>query len=213
MKNLKSPDLFHDQHTVICNHPEYPDLDIVYIKNYIDEAHAGHLFEDLKKERFWESAEVKIFGRLRPQPRLSAWVADESVLYTYSGLTLPRNDWIGPLRVLKNALEHDFKNPFNSVLLNYYRNGNDSMGWHQDNEQVLGVYPVIASVSLGSERIFKMKHIDSERKSDIHFNLSAGDLLLMKGATQEFWRHSLPKTSKPAGERINLTFRQIKYDA
>lgn len=210
---MKIPDLFHDRHTVISGHPAYPDLDVVYIKNYIDEARADSIFQELKNADFWEAAQVKIFGKLRFQPRLSAWVADQDVSYTYSGLTLPRNDWTHSLAELKFSLESDFKNKFNSVLLNYYRNWSDSMGWHQDNEKVLGVYPVIVSVSLGSERVFKMKHIDSERKTVIHFNLSAGDLLLMKGATQEFWRHSLPKTSKPAGERINLTFRQIKYDA
>lgn len=200
----------------IADSSRYPDLSLIYIKEFLNAKESLKLFQLLKDGTEWQSAYVTIYGKKYLQPRLSAWIADPSVQYTYSGLTLPRNDWTTGLLDLKKRISDlivDEKTRFNSVLLNYYRNGNDSMGWHQDNEKVLGVYPVIASVSLGCERVFKMKHINSERKTVINFNLSAGDLLLMKGATQEFWSHSLPKTSKPAGGRINLTFRHIKYDA
>lgn len=193
----------------IQDESRYPHLDLIYWKNFLSPDEASSMFHELKATVAWQSVSVKIFGRSRLQPRLTAWVADPSILYTYSGLTLPWNGWTPSLLDVKKRVEQRSQTSFNSVLINYYRDGNDSMGWHQDNEKELGVHPVIASLSMGGERLFKMKHVDVEEKSTIDFRLASGDLLVMRGDTQNFWKHSIPKTHKQVGERINLTWRTI----
>ena len=117
--------------------------------------------------------------------------------------------WTSPLQKIKSLVESVCETNFTTVLLNYYRDGNDGNGWHADNEKELGINPVIASLSLGAERNFQLKHnLDTSQKKNII--LENGSLLLMKGTTQHFWKHQVPKTAKPVGSRINLTFRVIQ---
>lgn len=157
----------------------------------------------------WIQEPIKMFGKLVMQPRLTAFFGDEGLNYTYSGLTVQAEKWTEPLLEIKRKLEEKSDDTFNCCLLNYYRDGKDYMGWHRDNEHVLGQYPVIASVSFGAERLFQFRNY-KEKVPVLSLELENGSLLLMKGETQKYWEHRLPKITLPVGPRINLTFRSIE---
>ena len=129
--------------------------------------------------------------------------------YAYSGVSLTALPWTPELLTLKGKVEELCASSFNSVLLNYYRDHRDSMGFHADDEPELGLFPTIASVSIGEERQFVLKHKHRRDIDDIRLPLPSGSLLLMKGATQANWKHGVPKESKLCGPRVNLTFRNI----
>ncbi len=150
-----------------------------------------------------------MFGKAIAQPRLTAWYGDEGAIYTYSNLTNRPLEWTPELLVIKARAEKTAQMNFNSVLLNYYRNGQDSMGWHQDNEPELGEQPVIASVNFGATRRFQLRHKKRKDLDTFSIDLEHGSLLVMRGTTQEFWKHQVPKTTQSVGARINLTFRLI----
>ncbi len=150
---------------------------------------------------------IKLGAKVINSPRLSAWHGDPDAVYTYSGLRNLPFPWTETLSQMRNSLENLTGSRFNSVLLNLYRSGSDSMGWHSDNEPELGNQPTIASISLGETRKFLMKH----KKLACRWEkmLTSGSALIMAGETQRYWRHSIPKTKTLQGERINLTFRRI----
>ncbi|NAX48765.1 alpha-ketoglutarate-dependent dioxygenase AlkB [Photobacterium halotolerans] len=162
-------------------------------------------FSELRQSLDWQQEAITLYGRRVMQPRLQAWCGEAS--YTYSGLTMQLAPWTPALQQIKAACEQVANTRFNSVLANLYRNGQDSMGWHQDNEPELGPEPVIASVTLGDTRRFLLKHRRTGQRID--FQLSHGSLLIMAGQTQVHWVHSVPKTTQPHSERINLTYRWI----
>jgi alkylated DNA repair dioxygenase AlkB len=185
----------------------------IYIKrNFLSTISSIEIHEKLTNEIEWEQPEVKIFGKSYSTPRLVAWYGDEGIEYKYSGLTHKAKPWTDELKKVQDLLQNmsaDFT--FNSVLLNFYRDGNDKMGWHADNEKELGKYPIIASLNLGATRRmdFKNKALSSEK---ISIYLNSGDLLIMLGDTQEIYLHQIPKEKKVKSSRINLTFRNIKQD-
>lgn len=148
-----------------------------------------------------------MYGKQVLIPRLQAWYGDENARYQYSGLTLNTLPWISTLLSLKEDIEQMTGCQFNAVLANYYRNHNDTVGWHSDDEPELGISPVIASLSLGDTRNFKMKHKYLDEKLTIP--LSSGSLLIMSGNTQAYWQHCLPRTKQVKSPRINLTFRKV----
>lgn len=158
----------------------------------------------------WRQEPIKIFGKEVMQPRLTAWYGDTDKSYTYSGITMQPQPWSDLLRDMKLRIEAAAQHTFSSALLNLYRNGQDSMGWHRDNEKQLGVNPIIASVSFGATRTFKLRHYE-QKDLQQHLELTNGSLLLMKGETQHHWEHAVPKTAKVNGPRINLTFRKLLY--
>lgn len=170
---------------------------------------ADEYFRRLRREADWRQEEIVLFGVKRLVPRLVAWYGDEDAVYRYSGVEHRPLPWIAPLAELKRLAESLSGRPFNSVLLNLYRDGRDGMGWHADDEPELGPEPVIASLSLGATRRFRMRH-RRHRDQALAIDLEHGSLLLMQGATQHHWLHALPKTTRPAGERINLTFRLVR---
>jgi alkylated DNA repair dioxygenase AlkB len=186
-----------------------PDAKVYLLPNFIIEAAQPRVIEALQQEVAWRQEEIKLFGKSIPQPRLTAWYGDEGKSYTYSSLTWQPLPWIPVLSQLCGKLLSTTGVLFNSVLLNLYRNGQDSMGWHADNEPELGQNPVIASISLGQERSFHFKH---RTRPDLKekLMLPSGSLLLMAGETQHHWLHQVPKSAKPLAPRINLTFRVIK---
>ena len=172
------------------------------------ESEAASLFTALRTELNWKEETIIIFGKEVLQPRLLAWYADAGKAYTYSGKTNEPNGWSPTLLKIKRQIEEATKQQFNSCLCNLYRHGTDSMGWHSDDEDELGRNPVIASLSLGAMRPFKLQHkTDKEQKLTVALN--NGSLLVMSGRLQHCWKHSIPKTTKAVGERINLTFRYI----
>lgn len=177
-------------------------------QTYLKAKDANSYFKQLNNEIEWDQKEIRLFGKLIPQPRLMAWHGDENITYQYSNLTLSAKPWTPTLNQLKAIIEDNLGYKFNAVLLNYYRNGHDYMGWHRDNEKVLGLQPQIISISLGAKRIFKFRHYNDKtlvRK----FELENGSLMLMKGDTQNHWSHSLPKALRIKQSRINITFRNI----
>jgi alkylated DNA repair dioxygenase AlkB len=165
------------------------------------------LFQTLLTTTPWQQHVLTLYGRPIAAPRLSAWYGDKGAIYSYSGLRLEPLPWNTTLLNIKQRLDDLANVSFNSVLMNLYRDGQDSMGWHSDAEPELGKNPVIASVSLGAVRRFNFQH--KKRVMRISLDLESGSTLLMKGDTQHCWRHSLPKTRKAIGPRINLTFRRI----
>ena len=179
---------------------------LFYSENFLKPDVADALFDYLKRKVCWNQNSIKLFNKTIDLPRLTAWYADAGVTYKYSRISHSGTGWTDQLTELKRRVEQASQSNFNSVLLNLYRDGNDSVGWHSDNEKELGKNPLIASVSLGSTREFVLKHIETEEK--IRYHLSHGSLLVMGGTTQDYWLHSLLKTKEEVGERINLTFRQ-----
>lgn len=188
---------------------DLPNATIVYYPNFFEEAQSKNLLDKLYHEIPWQQDPITVFGKTHPQPRLTALFGNEGKPYSYSNIVMQPHSWNPLLMFIKNEIEEECKENFTTVLLNLYRNGKDSNGWHADNEKELGRNPVIASVSFGSERSFHLQH-NSIPEAKLKINLGNGSLLLMKGETQHFWKHQIPKTSKEISPRINLTFRIIK---
>jgi alkylated DNA repair dioxygenase AlkB len=154
----------------------------------------------------WRQEVATVMGRRVAIPRLTAWHGEAG--YVYSGIRMAPMPWNAPLLELKAVAEACAGQPFNSVLLNLYRDGRDSVSWHADNEPGLGRNPVIASLSLGATRRFQLRHRRSKER--VAIDLCHGSCLIMAGATQHHWLHQLPKTARPVGPRINLTFRWMQ---
>ncbi len=187
---------------------ELPDADIVYYPRFFKQAKSDAYFQKLHDEIEWRQDDVTVFGKKYPQPRLTALYGNNDKTYTYSGLTLSPLPFTQPLKQIKEKIETTTQSSFSTVLLNLYRDGADSNGWHSDDEKELGQNPVIASVSFGTERIFHFRH--KKDKSLKHkIVLEHGSLLLMKGTTQHYWQHQLPKSKRVTSPRINLTFRWL----
>jgi alkylated DNA repair dioxygenase AlkB len=186
-----------------------PNAEIEYYPNFFDSDKSKMLFEKLSTEIPWQQDDIKVFGKIHPQPRLTALFGNEGKPYSYSNIVMQPHHWNPLLMFIKNEIEEVCPENFTTVLLNLYRDGKDSNGWHADNERELGRNPVIASVSFGAERSFHLQH-NTIADAKLKITLGNGSLLLMKGETQHFWKHQIPKTAKPIGRRINLTFRIIK---
>lgn len=191
------------------NHLDLPDSDIIYYPHFMEKQEADSYFKLLRLETPWQQDDIKVFGKVYAQPRLTALYANNNKSYSYSNIIMKPHLFTDVLLEIKSELEKYHPNYFTTCLLNLYRDGRDSNGWHADDEKELGRNPVIASISLGAERMFHLKH-----KTKPHLKhkmaLEHGSLLLMQGETQHMWKHQIPKTAKQVGERINLTFRVIK---
>lgn len=197
--------------------PEHLDPELFeYLPHFLDAGEADAALATLWRELNWSQREITLFGRRLMQPRLVAWYGDAGALYRYSGLELSPLPWHPLLRDLKVRLERAGRYHFNAVLANAYRDGRDSMGWHCDNEKELGEEPLIASLSLGATRRFLLR--PRRRKGDspggtIALPLAHGSLLLMRGLSQQRFQHALPRTRRPVGLRINLTYRLVDVQA
>lgn len=173
----------------------------------INQERADDLFDRLKRDVAWESRSIHVYGRDVLQPRLVAWMGDPGCTYRYSGIVLEPAPWSEPVAELRALCEQLAGKSFNSVLLNLYRDGNDRVAWHSDDEPDLGPDPVIASVSLGVERRFDLRH--KSTGETIKVVLPHGSVLVMSGASQREWVHQIPRTARVKKPRINLTFRWI----
>lgn len=191
---------------IICF--DMPDADVSLYPSLYSNIEADLLFNELKEVVEWEVEEIAMYGQKYKLPRLTAWYGDKGKTYTYSGITSCARPWNDCLLKIKNKIETGFQVSFNSVLINFYRSEHDSVSWHSDDEYELGPNPVIGSVSLGQPRTFQMKH-KSKAGEKRNIELGHGDFLLMKGSTQHFWQHQIPKRKKLMKERINLTFRRV----
>ncbi|WP_136667118.1 alpha-ketoglutarate-dependent dioxygenase AlkB [Flavobacterium sp. H122] len=188
---------------------DLPDASIEYFPDFFSSEQAHTLFERLKTEIPWQQDTITVYGKNHLQPRLTALYGNEGKPYGYSNIVMHPHQWNPLLMFIKEEVEKECQENFTTVLLNYYRSGQDSNGWHADNEKELGRNPIIASVSFGAERVFQLKH-NSIKTAKQNITLQNGSLLIMKGTTQHFWKHQIPKTQKEVGGRINLTFRIIK---
>jgi alkylated DNA repair dioxygenase AlkB len=185
-----------------------PQANLVYYPSFFNDEAAVDLLKKLKNEIHWQEENIVVFGKTHLQPRLTAFYSDAKLKYGYSGIQLKTNDWSPLLLKIKYFIENETGLSFNAVLLNWYRNGKDSNGWHADNEKELGQNPVVASVSFGAERKFQFKH-NTQTEEKHNLILQNGSLLVMKGEMQHYWKHQIPKTTQAVGNRINLTFRTI----
>jgi len=185
------------------------DGNLFYDPCFFDYKKANYYFEILRNDIKWQHDNIKIFGKTYAQPRLTALYANNEKPYRYSNITMQPTKFSPVLLLIKSQVEKSTNLDFTSCLVNLYRDGQDSNGWHADNEKELGENPIIASVSFGAERFFHMKH-RYDKSQKLKIKLENGSLLLMKGETQHHWLHQIPKTKKKVGERINLTFRTIK---
>lgn len=198
-------DLFASNKTVL----NLPNAELIYIPNFYSLEKANHYFQLLKDTIPWQQDDITIFGKTHRQPRLTALFATNEIPYSYSNIKMIPHEFTKELLQLKNDVEQISEHIFTSVLLNLYRDGCDSNGWHADNEKELGINPVIASLSFGQSRIFHFKH-RTLKDETYKMQLENGSLLIMKGEMQHYWLHQIPKTKRKIGPRINLTFRTIK---
>jgi len=186
-----------------------PDATILYYPSFFSSEEATHYFKIISEETPWKHDTIKVFGKVYDQPRLTALYSSENKSYRYSGITMHPLPFTKTLSAIKSEIETVSEEKFNTVLLNLYRDGSDSNGWHSDDEKELGVNPFIASVTFGAKRTFHLRH-----KQDKHLKhkiiLENGSLLLMGGTTQSFWQHQIPKSKRVTEPRINLTFRSLK---
>jgi len=192
------------------------DADIRYAASWLDRHEADALFERLMHEITWERHRLNLFGREVDPPRLSCWIGDPGTAYTYSRSRFEPRPWTASLLPLRERVQALCGTPFNSVLANLYRHGQDSMGWHSDDEPELGTCPVIASVSLGVERRFRLRRKSprgTRAALPLGLSLAHGSVLYMAGDTQRYYQHDLPKVAGVIGARINLTFRFINVPA
>ena len=184
--------------------------EIYYYSTFFDKVQSNSFLDEFINEIEWRQNSIVLFGKKHFLPRLEAWYGDRGVNYTYSGIKHSSTVWAPSLMFIRNRVEKELNFKFNSVLMNYYRTGLDSNGWHSDDEKELGKNPVIASISFGSLRKFKLRHktmIGVKTKLDLE--LEHGSLLIMSGETQHFWKHCMPKTKAMIKPRINLTFRLV----
>ena len=231
-------------------HLSLPDGEISYYPSWLSTSSlsplAPTLYDELRRQVAWEQTEIVLYGKKMRIPRLNAWYAEPQCGYTYSGKYFEPLPWLPLLVEIKAAVEKTLRplliegatqecatqedvtqkestprEIFNSVLVNCYRDGQDSVAWHSDDEPELGNNPIVASLSLGADRQFQLRHknykqqVQHAQSGQYKQNicLSNGDLLLMHGNMQHCWQHQIPKTKKAVGERINITFRKIKYPA
>lgn len=188
---------------------DLPNAAVAYYPHFFDIEKANLLFEKLLHETPWQQDTITVYGKNHLQPRLTALFGNEGKPYSYSNIVMQPHSWNALLTYIKEEVENNCGEKFTTVLLNLYRDGKDSNGWHSDNEKELGRNPTIASVSFGAERAFHLQH-NSVKEAKQKIILEPGSLLIMKGETQHFWKHQIPKTAKPIAPRINLTFRNIK---
>jgi alkylated DNA repair dioxygenase AlkB len=191
-----------------CEQLKLPGADLFFYADWLEPSFADLLMKVAREKVRWECHRIKIFGREVDSPRLSCWMGDAGASYVYSQTRFEPNAWLPELHVVRERLQDKFECKFNSVLANLYRHGQDSMGWHSDDEPELGLQPIIASISLGATRRFSFKAKTPNAKAQ-HLELPHGSLFVMRGETQKNYRHALAKTAKPVGERINLTYRNI----
>ena len=175
-----------------------------YFEDYSEET-----LEDVMEGLVWRDDFITMYGKTHPLPRKTAWHGQPGLTHSYSGIKMVAVNWTPVLLKLKNQLEEDLQTSFNSVLANYYRDGNDHMSYHSDDEKELGPHPVIASLSYGATRSFQLKHKFDHHKKTFSLPITNGSLVVMKGELQHFWVHKISKTTKPVGPRLNLTFRYI----
>lgn len=185
------------------------DADVSFLHGFYRPPLTARYMQALLQEIAWRQETIRMWDKQYLQPRLSAWHGDAGTRYTYSGTTFEPQPWSATLLRIRHDIKTLSGHRFNSVLCNLYRDEQDSVSWHSDNEAEFGERPVIASLSLGETRVFKFRHKKRKEQKKIALELTDGSLLIMAGTTQACWQHAVEKERRPCGPRINLTFRNI----
>lgn len=188
---------------------ELAGAELTWVEGFMDAAPADVVFEELREQQGWRQDSLTMFGRPVPIPRLHRWFADEGQSYSWSGITMRAERFPVSLDHTRDALKELTGTRFNTALANLYRDGNDSVSWHADDERELGDRPLIASLSLGASRKFRMRRKDDHAQR-FELTLTHGSMLVLGGDTQRYWDHCVPKTRRPVSPRINVTFRSIR---
>lgn len=191
---------------------QLPNAELELLAPWLDPVTADLWFRQLLEQTPWQQPQVRLYGRACPVPRLVAWYGDAEASYRYSGLTHQPLPWTPLLAQIRARVVETVGQALNGVLLNYYRDGDDSMGWHSDDEAELGSNPLIASLTLGATRRFDLRR-KGQGRIEHSLWLEHGSLLVMRGPTQHYWQHQVAKTRSPCAPRLNLTFRLIRSPA
>ena len=206
-QSLTSQGEFFDEPTT--QRIDLPGADIVLHHQVWSPERGDQLCNQLVQEIEWRQDKISMFGQVHDVPRLNAWYGDPDCSYAWSGIRMNPVAWTPTLQKIREQVNSLAAVQFNSALLNLYRDGNDKVDWHADDEKILGIYPVIASVSLGVARKFRMRRKDrSQAPTDIV--LQSGDVLIMRGSTQQLWEHEVPRSKRVTQPRVNLTFRVVE---
>ncbi|WP_405291499.1 alpha-ketoglutarate-dependent dioxygenase AlkB family protein [Algibacter sp. Ld11] len=209
MMNLfKQPNLF-STNEIIKTEFDLPGADVVLFENFFSIQESNRLYESLLKNTIWEQDQMIIYGKQVDLPRLTAWYGDRNELVAYAESESKMLPWNADLLFIKERIEQEVDIKFPRCLLNYYRDGKDSVDWHQDYEPDQRKNTVIGSVTFGETRSFQLKHATRTDLKRLDIPLAHGSFLIMQGATQDNWKHKIPKTKKQILPRINLTFRWI----
>lgn len=207
---FEQPSLFAENHLQTLT---LPDAELLFVPEFLSAQRADELLTQLQQDVDWQQQTLSMYGKRIPVPRLTAWYGDAGASYTWSGIRNTPRPWTRSLQQLRqqlhSTLQDHYPTTFNSVLLNFYRDHNDSVDWHADDEPELGDEPVIASISLGQPRHFELRHRESPRVRKT-LELPHGSLLVMAGRTQHCWQHRIGKSRDVLQPRINLTFRNIR---
>lgn len=198
----------NNKRLLLKDETEFFDGELLLLKNFIAPEQSQHLFRLFLNTLQWQQSQIRIYGKWQTIPRMQAWYGDPEAAYHYSGVMMEPHIWTAELQQLREDCQSLCHRAFNSVLANLYRDGQDCMGFHSDDEKELGWEPVIASLTLGGCRNFDLMHKKQPYK--LRLRLPPGSLLVMKGATQTYWQHGIARTKQPVGPRVNLTFRQIQ---
>ncbi len=190
--------------------PAIADAELDYLPGWVDAALAERWLQALVEQTPWQQPELFIHGRYHRTPRLTAWYGEPEARYRYSGKVHEPLPWTALLDDIRQRLMAEVGQALNAVLLNYYRDGQDSMGWHSDAEPELGREPLIASLNLGGSRRFDLRRVGATR-IEHSLTLEHGSLLVMRGPTQHHWQHQVAKTRQACVPRLNLTFRLIRF--
>lgn len=203
--------LFDDLDAPVDKNVLPKDGEVLYYPGFLSREESDIMLSELLKKVKWKQEKIRMYGKMINIPRLTAWYGDADKQYTYSSIKMRPHVWTEVLLDIKKRIEEKAGVEFSSVLLNLYRNGDDAVAWHSDNERELGEEPVIASLSLGTSRAFRFRHIE-DKKLIRSIELTHGSLLIMSGKTQEKWQHEVPKKKGIMLPRVNLTFRTIRTD-
>lgn len=190
---------------------ELADADLRYFPRWVDAGLANRWLSELSTQTPWSQPQIKLYGRIVAVPRLVAWYGDADAQYRYSGLSHEPLPWTALLGEIRQRVQHEVGEPLNGVLLNYYRDGQDAMGWHSDDERELGLQPLVVSLNLGATRRFDFRRKGTSRIA-YSIALEHGSLLVMSGLTQHYWQHQIARTRKVCAPRLNLTFRQVHHE-
>ncbi len=203
--------LFNDTDIFTTNEPnknifDLPDTELMLYEGFFSKQESDLYYNVLLHETKWREADLKVYDKTHIIPRMVSWYEDKS----NPGANAEGNDWTPELLAIRTKVEAETGERFNSVLLNLYRNGKDGVGWHSDRTENFGRDQIIASVSFGETRPFRLRHKTRKDIPVVEIPLTHGALLLMAGTTQTYWEHHIPKTAKNILPRINITFRQVK---